>query len=328
LRFLITGVGGFAGSHLADHLLAGPNAGGAAAPEVWGCDLSSTRRPFHPPDLQLLAADLCQPEAARHVIETARPDAVFHLAGQAFVGDSWADPWKTLETNLRAQVNLLEAVMASGLRPRVLVVGSADEYGPVTPEELPLAETHELRPDSPYSVSKVGQDLLGLQYFLSYRLPVIRVRPFNHIGPRQNPRFVAPAFASQIAAIEAGQQPPVLKVGNLSARRDFTDVRDVVRAYALLVERGEAGEVYNIGSGRSRPITDLLEGLLSLATVDIRVEPDDSRMRVADVPDLVCDATRLAARTGWQPRIPLEQTLSDLPNYERARRAEAAPAAR
>jgi len=328
LRFLITGVGGFAGSHLADYLLAEPHADGAAAPEVWGCDLGGARRPYHPPDLNLLAADLCQPEAARYVIETVRPDAIFHLAGQAFVGDSWADPWKTLETNLRAQVNLLEAVMAAELRPRVLVVGSADEYGPVTPAELPLSETHPLRPDSPYSVSKVGQDLLGLQYFLSYQLPVIRVRPFNHIGPRQNQRFVAPAFAVQIAAIEAGQQPPVLKVGNLSARRDFTDVRDVVRAYALLMDRGEAGEVYNIGSGRSRPITDLLDGLLKLAAVDIRVEPDDSRMRVADVPDLVCDATRLTTRTGWQPRIPLEQTLADLLNYERARLAEAAPSAR
>jgi GDP-4-dehydro-6-deoxy-D-mannose reductase len=293
-------------------------------PEVWGCDLTAGRRPFLAPDLRLLAADLRDPAAARGVIEAVRPDAIFHLAGLAYVGDSWADPWQTLETNLRAQVNLLEAVVAAGLSPRVLVVGSADEYGPVSPQDLPLSETRELRPDSPYSVSKAGQDLLGLQYFLTYRLPVVRVRPFNHIGPRQNRKFVAASFAAQIARIEAGLQPPVLRVGNLSARRDFTDVRDIVRAYALLVEHGEPGEVYNIGSGQSVSIAQLLEGLLRLSTVKITVEPDESRLRVVDVPDLVCDASRLRARTGWQPRIPFDQTLADLLDYERAQAAEAA----
>jgi len=317
LRYLITGVGGFAGSHLADHLLSMTDTKGANAPEVWGCDLTSARRPFHSPKLNLLAADLRDPQAAQHVIETVRPEGVFHLAGLAYVGDSWSDPWQTLETNLRAQVNLLEAIRAAGIMPRILVVGSADEYGPVTPAELPLSEERELRPDSPYAVSKAGQDLLGLQYFLSYQLPVVRVRPFNHIGPRQNRRFVAPAFAAQIAAIEAGQQEPMLQVGNLSARRDFTDVRDVVSAYALVLEHGEPGEVYNVGSGRSWSIADLMQGLLSLSAVPIRVETDEGRMRVADVPDLVCDASKLAARTGWRPRIPLEQSLADLLNYER-----------
>jgi GDP-4-dehydro-6-deoxy-D-mannose reductase len=321
LRFLITGVGGFAGSHLADWLLAAP---GAETPEVWGCDLTSERRPFHPPELRLVATDLRDPEAARGLIERVRPDRIFHLAGQAYVGDSWADPWQTLETNLRAQVNLLEAVVASGMRPRVLVVGSADEYGPVTPEQLPLTETHELRPDSPYSVSKVGQDLLGLQYYLSYELPVVRVRPFNHIGPRQNRRFVAASFAAQIAGIEAKHLAPVLRVGNLAARRDFTDVRDVVRAYALVLEQGELGEVYNIGSGRSRSIAEVLQGLLALSTTEITVEHDESRLRVADVPDLVCDAARLKARTGWHPRIAFEQSLADVLNYERSQAAEPA----
>jgi GDP-4-dehydro-6-deoxy-D-mannose reductase len=292
-------------------------------PEVWGCDLTADRRPFLAPQLRLLAADLRDPQAARNLIDTVRPDGIFHLAGLAFVGDSWADPWQTLETNLRAQVNLLEAVRGAGLQPRVLVVGSADEYGPVSPADLPLNEAHELRPDSPYSVSKVGQDLLGLQYFLSYGLPVVRVRPFNHIGPRQSQRFVAASFAAQIAAIEAGHQPPLLRVGNLSARRDFTDVRDVVRAYAWVLERGEAGQVYNIGSGHSCSIAELLEGLLSLSKVRIVVEPDETRLRVADVPDLVCDASRLRARTGWRPEISLERTLADLLDYERALAARA-----
>jgi GDP-4-dehydro-6-deoxy-D-mannose reductase len=298
-------------------LLAEHASAGGPTPEVWGCDLSGSRRPFHRPELNLLAADLRDPAAARAVIEAVRPDRVYHLAGQAHVGDSWASPWETIETNLRAQINLLEAIVQAGLRPRVLVIGSADEYGPVPPEALPLDESRPLRPDSPYSVSKVGQDMLGIQYFLGRQLPVVRVRPFNHIGPRQSRRFVAASFASQIAAIEAGRQPPVLKVGNLAARRDFTDVRDIVRAYALVLELGELGEVYNIGTGRSRTIAEMLAALLSLATVKIAVEPDPTRLRPVDLPDLVCDATRLRRRTGWQPRIAWEQTLSDLLDHER-----------
>jgi GDP-4-dehydro-6-deoxy-D-mannose reductase len=314
LRSLITGVGGFAGSHLADILLAQ----GEPGDEVWGCDLSAAPRPYLSPKVHLIAADLRDSQAAAQVIEQARPERLYHLAGQAFVGDSWAHPWETLETNLRAQVNLLEAVVASQRQPRVLVVGSADEYGRTGSPGRPIDETPPLRPDSPYSVSKVAQDLLGLQYFLSYALPVVRVRPFNHIGPRQSRKFVAAAFASQIAAIEAGQQPPVIQVGNLEARRDFTDVRDTVRAYALLLEHGQAGEVYNIGTGESHRIQELLDGLLSLARVPIRIETDQTRLRLNDVPDLVCDARRLREATGWQPRYRLEDTLRDLLNYERS----------
>ena len=314
MRSLITGVGGFAGSHLADILLAQ----GEPGDEVWGCDLNAAPRPYLSPQVRLMAADLRDPQAAAQVIGQARPERIYHLAGQAFVGDSWAHPWETLETNLRAQVNLLEAVVASKELPGILVVGSADEYGRMANPEQPIDETPPLRPDSPYSVSKAAQDLLGLQYFLSYGLPIVRVRPFNHIGPRQNRKFVAAAFASQIAAIEAGQQPPVMRVGNLDARRDFTDVRDTVRAYALLLERGHAGEVYNIGTGASVRIMDMLDVLLSLARVPIRIETDPARIRLNDVPDLVCDARRLRAATGWQPRYRLEETLRDLLNYERS----------
>jgi GDP-4-dehydro-6-deoxy-D-mannose reductase len=325
LRSLITGVGGFAGSHLADYLLAQSK---GAGDEVWGCDLTGARRPFHPPELNLLAADLRDDAAVTQMIETVRPDRIYHLAGQAYVGDSWSRPWETLENNLRPQVNLLEAVTAAGLKSQVLVVGSADEYGQRVAAGHPLDEDQPLRPDSPYGVSKVGQDMLGLQYFLTSELPVIRVRPFNHIGPRQNSKFVAPAFASQIAAIEAGLQPPVLRVGNLQARRDFSDVRDVVRAYALVLEQGEPGEVYNIGTGVSRGIRELLDTLLKMARVAIDVGVETSRLRPVDLPDLVCDSGRLRQRTGWQPEIPFEQTLSDLLDYERARLAqEPSPAA-
>ncbi len=321
MRSLITGAGGFAGSHLADYLLSQP----ATAPDVWGCDLSGQRRPFHSDKLQLLAVDLRDAEAARQLVEQVRPDRIYHLAGQAFVGDSWSRPWDTIETNMRAQVNVLEAVVAAGLKARILVIGSAEEYGRVNPQSLPAGEDSPLLPDSPYSLSKIGQDLLGLQYFLSHGLPIVRVRPFNHIGPRQNRRFVAPAFASQIAAIEAGQQPPVLRVGNLSTRRDFTDVRDMARAYALALEHGEAGQVYNIGSGRSWSIQELLDVLLSLATAHIRVELDPARLRPVDVPDLVAQAHKFRQRTGWAPQISFEQSLRDLLAYERALLA-AAPA--
>ncbi len=319
MRSLITGVGGFAGSHLADYLLAQPN---SAGDEVWGCDLSGARRPFHPQALNLLAADLRDAAAVNQMIEKVRPDRIYHLAGQAYVGDSWSRPWETLENNLRPQVNLLEAVTAAGLKSRVLVVGSADEYGQRVAAGHPMDEDQPLRPDSPYGVSKVGQDMLGLQYFLTTDLPVIRVRPFNHIGPRQNAKFVAPAFASQIAAIEAGLQPPVLRVGNLEARRDFTDVRDVVRAYATVLDRGEPGEVYNIGTGVSRGIRELLHILLEIASVAIDVGVETGRLRPVDLPDLVCDARRLRQRTGWQPEIPFEQTLKDLLDYERVRVAQ------
>jgi GDP-4-dehydro-6-deoxy-D-mannose reductase len=315
LRALITGAGGFAGSHLADYLLS--EEGGSF--EVWGCDLSGQRRPYHSSDLHLVPADLRDPAAARELVERVRPDRIFHLAGQAYVGQSWADPWETLEINLRAQLNLLEAVLQARLPARVLVVGSAEEYGRVAVEDLPIVETQPLRPDSPYSVSKVGQDMLGLQYWLAHRVHTVRVRPFNHIGPRQNERFVAPAFASQIAAIEAGEREPVLRVGNLAARRDFTDVRDTVRAYSLLLEKGEPGEVYNVGQGRSWPVQALLDTLLSLTPAVVRVEVDPARFRPVDLPDLVCDASRLRTRTGWTPRIPFEQTLADLLTYERAR---------
>ena len=202
-----------------------------------------------------------------------------------------------------------------------------EEYGRVAPGDLPIREAQPLRPDSPYGVSKVTQDMLGLQYFLSRGLPVIRVRPFNHIGPRQTRRFVAPAFASQIAAIEVGKQPPVMKVGNLSASRDFTDVRDVVRAYVLALEHGEPGEVYNIGSGASHSIRSLLDRLLSLSTVNISIETDTTRLRPADVPDVVCDASRLRAATGWQPRVTFDQSLSDLLDYERTQVDVATPSA-
>lgn len=316
MRALITGVGGFAGSHLADALLARREA------EVWGCVIGGGRPHYLSPEVQLIEADLRSPEAALALLDRVRPDRIYHLAGQSFPQQSWIDPWDTLESNLRPQVNLFEAILRLGLRPRVLVIGSNEEYGRVPPEELPVRETASLQPHSPYGVSKVAQDLLGLQYYLARGLHTVRVRPSNHLGPRQNERFVAPAFAQQIARIEAGLQPPVMRVGNLSAQRDFTDVRDIVRAYWIVLEHGDPGEVYNVGSGRAVPVQAILDGLLALTTADIRVEVDPALLRPSDSPAQVCDPGKLRARTGWEPRIALEQTLRDLLDYERARLTE------
>ncbi len=311
-RVLITGGSGFAGTYLVEFLRTRPDL------QVWTCDRTGPNPRLGPAAAaRHYRLDLLNPAEARQLIAEVRPDYVYHLAGQAFVGQSWSDPWGTIEVNVRAQLNLLEAALAERLNPRLLSVGSMEEYGRVAPADLPIHEDHPLRPDSPYGVSKVAQDMLGLQYFLSRGLPIIRVRPFNHIGPRQSRRFVAPAFASQIAAIEEGRQPPVIQVGNLSACRDFTDVRDVVRAYMLALEHGEPGAVYNIGSGQSHSIQSLLDRLLSLSKIKITVETDATRLRPSDVPDVVCDASRLRAATGWQPRISFEQSLGDLLAYER-----------
>lgn len=313
VRSLITGVGGFAGSHLAEALLrVSPEA------EVWGCDLSGDRRPYHPARLQLLGADLCDSAAAQRVVQASRPDQIYHLAGQAYAGDSWADPWPTLETNLRGLVNVLEAVLAGPGTPRVLVVTSAEVYGRGDSSGRPVSETFPLCPESPYGVSKAAQDLLAQQYYLSRQLDLVRVRPFNHIGPRQNRRFVAPAFASQIAAIEAGRQPPLVRVGNLSAQRDLTDVRDIVEAYRLALAFGQPGEVYNLGTGSLHRVQEVLTVLCGLARVPITVEVDPARFRPIDQPGMICDAAKFRALTGWGPRIPFEQSLQDLLEYERS----------
>jgi GDP-4-dehydro-6-deoxy-D-mannose reductase len=319
VRTLITGIGGFAGSHLADYLLAQTDW------HLVGCVLSECDIPTHLADrVTCYAVDLRDPEAVQRMLETTAPDVIFHLAALARVGDSWQNPWPVLHNNIRAQLNLLHALVQLGATPRVMVVGSNEEYGLVKPQDLPLDEAHPLQPNSPYGVSKVTQDMLGLQYYLSYQLPVIRVRPFNHIGPRQAPGFVAPDFARQIAAAEIGQpgsatrRPPVIQVGNLEAQRDFTDVRDMVRAYYLAVTQGEPGQVYNLGSGQAHAIQELLDVLLSYSTVEINVEPDPSRMRPSDVPVVRCDATKFHALTGWTPQISFETSLRDVLDYWRA----------
>lgn len=315
MRVLITGVTGFAGSHLADFLLA----------ERPGVEVMGTRRWRSPMDnvrhllgrIELFDCDLRDATAVQAVLAEARPERIFHLAAQSFVPTSWRAPTETLTTNIVSQTNLFEAVRSLRLEPRIQIAGSSEEYGLVLPDEVPITEANPLRPLSPYAVSKVTQDLLAYQYFRSYGLQAVRTRGFNHTGPRRGEVFVCSNFAKQIAAIEAGLHPPVIRVGNLEARRDFTDVRDVVRAYWLALEKGRAGEVYNIASGQAVTIRQLLERLLRLSDVKVEIEVDADRLRPSDVEILIGDASKFRAETGWEPRIPLDQTLEDLLDYWR-----------
>jgi GDP-4-dehydro-6-deoxy-D-mannose reductase len=313
LHALITGAAGFAGSHLADYLLE------QTTWRVTGCILPGWDRSLLDQRVNCLEVDLRDPQATQAMLEQHTPDVIFHLAAQAYVPVSWDDPWDTLENNIRAQANILNSLVKLDVKAHVLVIGSNEEYGRAPASDMPLREDTPLRPESPYAVSKIAQDYLGLQYFLSHKIPCVRVRPFNHIGPRQSDRFVASAFARQIAQIEAGQQEPIIRVGNLNAQRDFSDVRDMVRAYYLVITQGEAGEVYNIGSGQPCSVQSLLDILLSLSRLSIRVEIDPSRLRPSDTPLSYCDASKVRAATGWVPQISFEQTLRDTLDYWRTR---------
>jgi GDP-4-dehydro-6-deoxy-D-mannose reductase len=315
VRVLITGISGFAGSHLADYLLAQPE----PALELVGVSKhGGEHAPTHS-RIRFVVGDLSDPRFTADLLAQISPDRIYHLAAQAFVPVSWQDPWATLENNIRAQTNLLHIAAQKNLPARILIVGSNEEYGRVTPADLPIDEDTPLRPDSPYGVSKITQDYLGLQYFLSHQLHIVRVRPFNHIGPRQNERFVASNFAKQIAEIEAGRRPAKLCVGNLDAQRDFTDVRDMVRGYVLALEHGQAGDVYNIGSGKPRAIRELVEIYRQLSRVPFEIEFDPQRMRPSDTPVSYCDATKIKRVTGWEPQIRFARTLRDILEDWRAR---------
>ncbi|HYN87378.1 MAG TPA: GDP-mannose 4,6-dehydratase [Ardenticatenaceae bacterium] len=313
MRSLITGIGGVVGSYLAEELLTGGNT------EVWGVVRKGPGHAAHLQDrLRLVEADLTDPQRTEAIVDEVRPERVYHLAGQSDVGGSWRTPWATFETNVRAQLNMLEALARLKLDTRVLVVGSQEEYGKVRREELPTSEEAPLRPDSPYGVSKVAQDLLGLQYFQSYKVHTVRVRPFNHIGPRQSDRFVAAAFARQIAEAEAGLREATMLVGNLDSARDFTDVRDVVHAYRLVLDLGQAGEVYNVGSGKAYRIRALLGILLDLSSAEIAVSTDPGRLRPADVRMTRADTSKIRAAAGWEPLIPFERSVQEVLEYWRA----------
>ncbi|OPX23474.1 MAG: GDP-mannose 4,6-dehydratase [Planctomycetales bacterium 4484_113] len=315
MKALITGITGFAGSHLAELLLSE------------GLEVHGTKRVRSPLDnleairgqVQLLDCELIDTGAVRRLLERVQPQLIFHLAAQSYVLTSWSYPAYTLFNNLGAELSILEAVRSLELDASIHIAGSSEEYGKVEEDELPLTEESPLRPLSPYGVSKVAQDLLGYQYFQSYGLRVVRTRAFNHTGPRRGSVFATSNFALQIAEIEAGKREPVIKVGNLSAKRDFCDVRDVVRAYYLVATRGTPGEVYNVCSGRTITIEEMLKMLLAEARVEVRTEVDPARLRPSDVMVLQGDASKIKRELGWESAIALQQSLKDLLEYWRER---------
>jgi GDP-4-dehydro-6-deoxy-D-mannose reductase len=272
-----------------------------------------------PSSVHLRQIDLRQRDPVFDLVRSVRPDIIQHLAAQSSVALSWQDPTGTLLDNAVAQRQLLDAVVECVPRARVVVVGSCDEYGDVAEEENPVAETQELRPVSPYALSKVVQDLMGHEYFAVRRLQVVRVRPFLQLGPRRGPQFVAGSFARQISQIEAGPREPVLEVGNIDLRRDFTDVRDVARAYILAAERGAPGQVYNIASGIPHTLRDMLQLMLDASGVQAEIRQDDSLWREGEPPLLIGDSTRLRHATGWTPEVSFEQSAVDTLAYWRER---------
>jgi GDP-4-dehydro-6-deoxy-D-mannose reductase len=316
-RVLITGVTGPVGSFLADYLLT------LADVEVhafkrWRSDTRPIaqlygRVTFHEGDIE-------DPFAVASVVRAAAPDRIYHLAAQSYPSASWDAPITTLRTNVEGTVNILEAVRAHAPRARVHIAGSSAEYGWVAPDEVPIAETRALRPSSPYGVSKVTQELLGLQYYESYGLHVVVTRSFNHVGPRQGDRCSIQTFCQQMAQIEAGRQPPTMRVGNLEARRDFTHVTDVARALWLLLDRGVPGTVYNLCSGTATRIGDIVELVRARGRVPVAVEVDPARLRPSDEPILMGDNARLRAATGWAPQIGMEQIVDELLEYWRHNR--------
>ncbi|MBI4320824.1 MAG: GDP-mannose 4,6-dehydratase [Chloroflexi bacterium] len=346
MKVLITGVTGMAGSHLAEYVL------GMSNVEVYGTyrwrsrmdnlhDLAQEERVHFIAEggnisscktltcmleenaqlgkLNLVEADMSDASSMKKLVGAIRPDRLFHLAAQSYVPASWNAPAETLSLNIVGQVNLLEAVREAEIDPLIHIAGSSEEYGLVYPDEVPIKESNPLRPLSPYAVSKVGQELLAWQYCRSYGLRAIVTRGFNHTGPRRGHVFVTSSFAKQIAEIEKGLRPPVLKVGDLNSKRDWSDVRDIVRAYWLALEKGVPGEVYNVGSGRARTVQEMLDILLTHSNVSIDIKQDPSRMRPSDVKVLWSDCSKFVEQTGWEPVISFEQTMRDLLDYWRKR---------
>jgi len=309
---LITGICGFAGRHLAQHLL-------DCGEHVFGTYLDAADRALLGPlarKVGLLQGDVRNPQKMGVVLRKTEPDVIYHLAAQASIAVSFVKPVATVDTNVTGTVGMLEAVRRERPGTRVLFPSSADVYGLVRPKDVPIRETHPTAPRNPYAVSKLAAEEVCRQYARTYGLSVIIARSFNHTGPGQAQGFVIPDFASQIARLEK-QRGGVLKVGNLNARRDLSDVRDIVRGYRLLAAKGKPGEVYHLGSGKAHRIKDLLELLLNMASGPVKIQRDPARQRPSDLPILMADTGRTRRRTGWRTQIPLERTLADTLEYWR-----------
>jgi GDPmannose 4,6-dehydratase/GDP-4-dehydro-6-deoxy-D-mannose reductase len=322
MRVLITGITGMVGSHLADYIVAHQPGVEIHGLVRWRSPLDNIR---HLRDaVTLHDGELRDLTSLMALLRRVRPERVFHLAAQSYVTSSFLAPTDTLHTNVIGTTNLLEALRLVGLDARIHVCSSSEVYGQVAADEVPIRETNPFRPASPYAVSKVGEDMIALQYFLSYGVPTLRTRMFTHTGPRRGDVFAESAFAKQIAEIEAGRRAGPVRVGNLDSVRTFADVRDAVRAYWLLLEKCPAGEVYNIGGARTLTVGAMLDVLKSLARVPIEHVVDPALLRPSDVTLQIPDTSKFVAATGWTPEIPLETTLGDLLDWHRGRVAGAA----
>ena len=309
MKALIIGAAGFVGGYLADHLR-----------KECGWSVCVTKMPQEVCEIEgveVYDLDILEKESVRNLFETTESDYIFHLAAQSSVAVSWKRPELTIDVNVKGCVNVLEAAKELKKKPRILLIGSSEEYGPSLPEENPVAEKQPLHPGNIYAATKACQGMLGSIYAKAYRMDVMMVRAFNHIGPKQAPLFVVSDFCKQVAEIEKGSKEPVMYVGNLSAKRDFTDVRDIVRAYSALIQNGAAGETYNVGSGSAIAIRELLDEILKLSTKEIKVEIDPNKLRPVDVPIVEADVSKLVKETGWERIYSLKDTLKDILEYWR-----------
>lgn len=310
MKALIVGAAGFVGSYLIQHLTT-----------TYDWEIHATKLPnenLSVSDIHVHDLDILNMDEIRKLFTELRPDYIFHLAAQSSVALSWNNPQITVDINIKGTLNILDTIRSlDGYSPRILLIGSGEEYGYILPDETPVNEQVTPRPGNIYAATKACQNMLGNIYYRAYGMQLIMVRAFNHIGPNQTSVFVASDFCKQVAEIEAGKKKPILHVGNLSAKRDFTDVRDVVRAYGLLIQHGKAGETYNIGSGHAISIQELLNIILSLSTAKILVSTDPARLRPSDIPVIEADITKLQDSIDWHPEISLKQTLLETLNYWR-----------
>lgn len=310
MKALIVGAAGFVGSYLIQHLTT-----------TYDWEIHATKLPnenLSVSDIHVHDLDILNMDEIRKLFTELKPDYIFHLAAQSSVALSWNNPQITVDINIKGTLNILDTIRSlDGYSPRILLIGSGEEYGYILPDETPVNEQVTPRPGNIYAATKACQNMLGNIYYRAYGMQLIMVRAFNHIGPNQSPIFVASDFCKQVAEIEAGKKKPILHVGNLSAKRDFTDVRDVVHAYSLLIQKGIPGETYNIGSGHAVSIQELLNTILSLSNSEISVSTAPARLRPSDIPIIEADLSKLQETIDWHPEISLTQTLLETLNYWR-----------
>lgn len=309
MNVLIIGAAGFVGSYLIQHLK-----------DDLHWTVIATKMPqetIEIPDIDIYDLDILDKSGISQLLQAVHPDAIIHLAAQSSVALSWKNPDLTIDVNIKGSIHVLDSVRELDYQPRILLIGSGEEYGHILPSESPLNENNPVRPGNIYAVTKTCQNMIGKIYATAYHMDIMSVRAFNHIGPNQAPIFVVSDFCKQIAEIEAGKKAPVIYVGNLSSSRDFLDVRDVVRAYALLLQHGISGETYNVGSGHAIKIETILEKILSHTNTSIQIKKDPAKFRPVDIPIIEADTTKLRQCTGWIPMFSIDDTIEDVLNYWR-----------